>query len=233
MKVEVEVCVTSVDEVLAAQRCGADTVELCTCLDRGGLTPSAGLVEEALVHATVPVRLLVRPLAAGFFHVATEQAVLLKDVAWALGTSHAPRLVLGALDAGGRADLVPFGAALAGAVECTFHRAIDHALDPLADLERCMEAGFHRILTSGGGGTALAGVPGLRAMVDRVPGRSVIAAAGSISPDNVVEIVERTGVRSVHFAAQRPAGNRVPFAFLPDEAKIEGVLAALVKAGLR
>jgi len=61
----------------------------------------------------------------------------------------------------------------------------------------------------------------------------------------VVEIVERTGVQEVHFAAQKLTRARVDkialssmhgatsFGVEPDMAKIEGVLNALVKAGLR
>lgn len=82
-------------------------------------------------------------------------------------------------------------------------------------------------------------------MVERAGDRLLIAAAGGINPDNVVEIVERAGVREVHFAAQLPVKSKVRGAAMgsghagvsfetePDREKIDGVLNALVKAGLR
>lgn len=129
--------------------------------------------------------------------------------------------------------------------EFTFHRAIDHASDMLHVLDACIDLGFHRVLTSGGASLAVEGAPRIREMVERAKGRIAIAAAGGIAPGNVVEVVERTGVEEVHFAAQLPKPRVTALAAMssthatadldtePDRAKIEGVLNALVKAGLR
>jgi len=85
----------------------------------------------------------------------------------------------------------------------------------------------------------------LRQLVQRSDGVCLVAAAGGIDPNNVVRIVEATGVTEVHFAAQRKmpldpsnvvlssGSGAGSFGVAPDEAKIEGVLNALLKAGLR
>ena len=52
--VVIEVCVENTDGLIAAQRAGADRVELCASLLEGGLTPSWGMVEEARRLATIP-----------------------------------------------------------------------------------------------------------------------------------------------------------------------------------
>lgn len=108
-----------------------------------------------------------------------------------------------------------------------------------------MALGVHRVLTSGGETLATDGAAMLKRLADQAGGRLLVCAAGGINPGNVVDLVQRTGVREVHFAAQRPAANvlkgaamsstnvGVNFLTEPDEAKIEGVLNALVKAGLR
>lgn len=239
MRVSVEVCVTSLEEALAAQAAGADTVELCSWLAVGGVTPSAGTVRVVRERCTVPVRVLLRPHGGGFRYNADEADVIEKD-ALALGGP----LVMGALDDAGLPDVALMRRLLGLAVHrgTTFHRAIDHSTDLLRSADSCAELGFGRILTSGGRSTAVEGAEQLRQVVQRHP-QLIIAAAGGIRAENVVEVVQRTGVTEVHFAAQRPvaapagpalsSGGSADGLFVPDVAKMEGVLNALVKAGLR
>lgn len=245
MRVNVEVCVTSVSEALAAERAGADSVELCTWLAAGGVTPSIGLVRAVAAHGRLPVRVLVRAHGGGFRYTPDDLAVMEADIGQ-LGTEKKNvGAVIGALGPDGFPDLDFLGTARSRFPrgEFTFHRAIDHAADPVRAAALCQEAGVQRILTSGGRSTAIEGVATLRALVQQA-GRAVrIAAAGSIGPGNVVEIVERTGLDEVHFAAQvrspLPGGAALASGagaleqVEADVAKIEGVLNALVKAGLR
>jgi copper homeostasis protein len=155
--------------------------------------------------------------------------------------------VTGALGVDGLADvqLIEVVKAALGGREFTFHRAIDHASDQLMALDQCLSIGIGRVLTSGGGTLALDGTAMLKQMVERAGEKLVIAAAGGINASNVVELVEKTGVAEVHFSAQKlkggpPSGAAmssanvgVNFEVEPDVAKIEGVMNALVKAGLR
>src|SRR5699024_3769537 len=76
-----EVCVATPYSIEAAHDGGADRLELCTGLETGGLTPSAGLVDTALAH-NVPdgVRVLVRPRPGGFVYTPDEVAVMVSDI---------------------------------------------------------------------------------------------------------------------------------------------------------
>jgi copper homeostasis protein len=245
MRVAVEVCVASFAEAAAAAAAGADTVEVCAWLACGGITPSSGLVDAVRGPLPIQARILVRPSPGGFVYTPAELHALVTDAevfgGGALG------LVTGALTATGSVDESVIRAVIHAAPESeiTFHRAIDHAADMLRSLDNCIELGLHRILTSGGETLALDGAARLKAMVERAGDRLMIAAAGGINPKNVVELVERTGAREVHFAAQKPKASAsrgasmssshvgVSFETEPDAAKIEGVMNALVKAGLR
>lgn len=244
MGVRVEVCVTSIEEALAAASTGVDSLELCTWLGSGGLSPSWGLFKAIEARCALPVRVLVRPAAGPFQYTQAEQAALLLDAErFARDGAH---VVTGALLADGAVDRATMGAVrtCTAGRELTFHRAIDHASDALAAALLCQELGFERILTSGGSRTALEGAATLRRLVDRVPSIT-IAAAGGIRPDNVVEVVERSGVGEVHFSAQRwvMSGSGAPLlstdpnasnaSISADLQRIEGVLNALTKAGLR
>jgi hypothetical protein len=58
---KIEICVEGIDGLVAAQQAGADRVELCASLLEGGLTPSMGVIREAMRIATIPFHVIVRP----------------------------------------------------------------------------------------------------------------------------------------------------------------------------
>lgn len=246
MHVAVEVCVTSVEEALAAEAAGADSVEVCSWLACGGITPSSGLVDAVRSAIRIPARVLLRPMPSGFIHAPSALHALFLDAE--IFGGGAIGLVTGGLKAKGGMDreLIRSVKQLAPESEITFHRAIDHAIDPMEVLEGCLALGVDRILTSGQATLALDGVALLKQLVIHATDQLTIAAAGGIGPLNVVELVERTGVQEVHFAAQltvhahamgkaamSSSNAGISFATAPDHAKIEGVMNALVKAGLR
>lgn len=245
MAVGVEVCVTSVEEAEVAAACGVDSVEVCSWLACGGITPSSGLVDAMRSAVKIPVRVLVRPGPGGFAYGPAETLALLTDVEVFGGG--AIGLVTGALEVDGSLNerVMSSVLRLAPESEITFHRAIDHAADMPAALDRCLELGIHRVLTSGGSTLATDGTTILKQLVACAGDKLMIAAAGGINATNVVELVERTGVMEVHFAAQLPKPEKPIGAALsstnqganfetePDRAKIEAVMNALVKAGLR
>jgi copper homeostasis protein len=86
----------------------------------------------------------------------------------------------------------------AGGLPVGFHLAFEQVPNPLEALETLIEIGIERVLTKGGGATALDGVTGLRALVDRSAGRIGIMAGGSVREHNVGEIVRGSGVREIH-----------------------------------
>ena len=250
MRVNVEVCVTSIEEALAAAKAGADSVELCSWLACGGLTPGPGLVSmtrEVLKDMATKRRVLIRPGPGGFRYTPEERQVIMRDTLLLSVADDEAGIVTGALTEDGSVDarLMEVVKSALGERGSTFHRAIDHASDKLAALDQCIAFGAQRVLTSGGETLALDGAAMLKQMVERAGEKLVIAAAGGINAGNVVELVEKTGVTEVHFSAQKPKDTKpsgaamssanvgVNFEIVPDVAKIEGVLNALVKAGLR
>ncbi|MBK6541406.1 MAG: hypothetical protein IPG10_09035 [Flavobacteriales bacterium] len=244
MNVRVEVCATSFEEATTAERLGVDTVEICSWLSCGGVTPGPGLVRVLRERMRIPIRVLVRCHGGGFNYSAPEKDVMLADMRH-LSAVPGCAVVFGALD--GRGDLEGgFLSAVLDVVgdkELTFHRAIDQSRDPQALLEQLAELGVPRVLTSGGETLAVNGAARLRSMQRGAEGRLQLAMAGGINASNVVQLVEATGIAEVHFSAQkassvpahRTAMGSGGASFAPecDVEKIEGVLNALVKAGLR
>lgn len=250
MRVNVEVCVTSVEEAVAAANAGVDSVEVCSWLACGGLTPGPGLlsmVRERLKDSGVRRRVLARPGPGGFKYGPDERQIIMRDALLLSVADDEAGVVTGALGGDGLIDrqLMELVKAGLGERELTFHRAIDHASDKLAAVDQLVSIGADRVLTSGGQTFVLDGADMLGKMVERAGGKLMIAAAGGINAGNVVELVEKTGVTEVHFSAQKPkegaptgaamssANVGVRFDVVPDEEKIESILNALVRSGLR
>ena len=205
----IEAAVESIGGALAADSEGVDRIELCGSLHDGGITPSAGLMRHALGSVTKPIHVFIRPRTGNFVYDRHDVAVMLGDINDAK-IAGAPGVVFGALTADGRIDRALMSELLAAARPMTagFHRAFDQISDQSAALETLIELGIAVVLTSGGAALALDGAQRLRQLVDQARNRIDILAGGGITPSNVVEFVERSGVRHVHgkaFAGLRAA----------------------------
>ena len=230
-----EVCVDTIAGAKAAMRGGAGRIELCSALSEGGLTPSAGLMQEA-ASLNVPVYAMIRP-RAGLFHFSTEeQAIMETDIDRARSAGLAG-VVLGAQDTSGAldAELLSRLSDRSTGMGRTLHRVIDVVPDPLAALDICIALGFDRVLTSGAESLAPEGAEMIAAMVRRAENRLSIMPGCGLTPENVGELVRSTGVKEVHAACSRPAPGDPAFSdFDPktgrmetSEAKVQAMVAAL------
>ncbi|MDE5871762.1 MAG: copper homeostasis protein CutC, partial [Muribaculaceae bacterium] len=80
IKTILEVCAADIDSVYAAAEAGADRVELCCALGEGGLTPSAGMIEEAMTVPGIKVNVLIRPRSGDFLYSESEVRTMLRDI---------------------------------------------------------------------------------------------------------------------------------------------------------
>ena len=62
-RILMEICCGSADDVIQAEKGGADRVELNSNLFQGGLTPSIGMLEVVKRYVSIPVMTMVRPLS--------------------------------------------------------------------------------------------------------------------------------------------------------------------------
>lgn len=203
MAVLLEVCVDSAEGLAAAIEGGADRIELCAALHTGGLTPSPGLIALAK-SCGLPVQVLIRPRGGDFVFSAAEGAQMLADIA-AVKQAGLAGVVLGASLADDRLDmgLLQKLVAAAEGLQTTLHRAFDLAPDPDEAMESAIALGFSRILTSGGAGSAVAGVVSLQAAVRVARGRIGVLPGAGITADSVAALVTATGVREVHASCSK------------------------------
>ncbi|WP_245482499.1 copper homeostasis protein CutC [Mesorhizobium sp. M4A.F.Ca.ET.050.02.1.1] len=198
----IELCVEGIDGLLAAQAAGADRVELCASLVEGGITPSLGTVRAALELATIPFHVIVRPRGGDFLYSEAEYRSMLADVS-ALADLCVAGVVVGCLIADGTIDETRMGelARAAGALNVTCHRAFDMTRDPAEALEALVRCKVGRVLTSGQRDSALEGAELLAALVRQAGERIIILGCGGLDPDNIAEVLARTGLKEMHFAA--------------------------------
>jgi len=126
------------------------------------------------------------------------------DIA-AVKAAGAPGVVCGALTRDGRIDRALMSELIAAArpmvVGC--HRAFDQLTDQAAGLEILVEIGIAVVLTSGGADRAMDGADQLRRLVTQAAGRIDILAGGGVTPGNVRDLLDRSGVQQVHGKAFR------------------------------
>ncbi len=198
-QVLVEVCVDCVASSVAAERGGADRVELCGSLIEGGITPSAGLIEMTRAAVALDLHVMIRPRSCDFCYDPDEYEIMRRDIAVAkkLGANG---IVLGILDVNGNVDVSRTRqlADLASPLDVTFHRAFDMTVDLFRALEDVSAAGVRRVLTSGGEFTSEQGQKTIGQLVHKAQGRIVIMAGSGIKPENARSLVDQTGVREIH-----------------------------------
>ncbi|MGI4829549.1 MAG: copper homeostasis protein CutC [Janthinobacterium lividum] len=205
-----EICVDSVASAVAAEAGGADRVELCSALIEGGLTPSLGLIRTVRSRVNLGLHVLIRPRGGDFLYSEEELTVMREDILVA-AQSGADGVVFGLLTADSDVDVERTRAlvALARPLQVTFHRAIDMARDVQDALERVIQTGADRVLTSGGESTAMLGRSRLRELVRASRGRIQVMAGGGIHAENIAETAQITKATAFHAALRRSVASPV------------------------
>ena len=195
-----EACVESLDDAIAAEKRGANRIELCSALDQDGLTPSPELTLKCVQHLAIPVMAMVRPRGGNFVYAEDEILLMEAEIEY-FKQSGVAGVVFGLLTNEGAIDVENTRrlAKLASPLEVTFHKAIDYTDDILKSFQELNTIdGITRVLTSGGMDTAWNGRNILKQMQDIQGRRIEIIAAGKVLPGNRVQIAEFTGVSELH-----------------------------------
>lgn len=211
----------AVDGMQICERAGIDRIELCSALSVGGLTPSYGLMAKAARLSTATC-VMIRPTAGNFMASEHTLSLMLDDIS-AVRNFGLQGIVVGVLDADNNLNMRAMRqiVKVAAGLDIVLHRAIDLSADPLQLIEQAIDLGIKRILTSGGQLKAMDGIGLIRQMVKQADGRIEIMAGSGIKPDNVAEIVEKTGVRDVHASCSISAPQRTDIMRLGFAAALE------------
>ncbi len=199
----VEICASSVQSAINAEKAGANRIELCDNLYEGGTTPSYGsliLIRELL---KIDINVLIRPRGGDFLYNDFEIEIMKKDIQLAkeIGVNG---IVAGILTINGEVDkkkMVEM-VELAFPMPVTFHRAFDYTQDPSRALHDIIEIGCSRILTSGQKNQAIEGKELIRDLIEESDNNIIIMPGSGINFNNIEELATFTNAEEFHFSAK-------------------------------
>jgi copper homeostasis protein len=194
-----EISVETLEAALAAERGGANRIELCKDLSLGGLAPDADLISAVRAQVRIPILVMIRPRAGDFVYSSAEFAEMKRSIT-GVKESGMDGVVLGVLTKDLRVDVERTRelAELAKPLPVTFHRAFDEAADLRQALPEVIKSGAHRILTAGGAKSAPEGTTILAELVAAAGDRVVIIPGAGINASNVLRVALQTGAREFH-----------------------------------
>ncbi len=200
---EIEVCVSSLEMAMEAEKGGADRIELCANLLEGGTTPSPALIKIAKDSLKISTMVMIRPRGGDFCYSDIEFETMKNDILYCKSLN-IDGVVLGILNPDGTIDkqrtkqLVE----LARPMKVCFHRAIDMTKDYMQAFKDVLECGCDRILTSGGENKAIDGVKNIAEIIKLSDNNIEIMVGSGVSSENAKEIYNKTVVRHFHLSAK-------------------------------
>lgn len=211
---EIEIVVEDVPGAQIAAEEGADSIELCTNLDEGGLTPGSSLIRatmaavkgENLKNRDKPntlVHCLILNKVDGFYPDTFDIAEMIISINRAKACG-ANGVVFGALTPNDEVNVDALRPMLEAAkgMTTTFHRAFDRIKDKATAIETLISLGFNRILTSGNPGKAPDHAETISKLVKKAAGRITIVAGGGIRAANLLDLAKTTNVPVLHMSCR-------------------------------
>lgn len=200
-----ELCTDSVEGAEVASKFGFTSIELCSALSVGGLTPNFGLIKQCVDSSKVEVHVMIRHKEGGFQVTAEDLAVMRLDIQ-AAKEAGAHGVVFGILDKENKVaetnkDLVQLASDLG--LKSTFHRAFDFVPDFREAIKKVEAFGFHRLLTSGLQPKAEKGIAIIAELQQTYGERIQIIAGSGVNVGNALKF-SGSGIPYLHFTARKP-----------------------------
>lgn len=240
MKNLVEICCGGYYDAKQAFLGGADRIELNSGLFLGGLTPSIASLQLIKEEFDINTICMVRPRGAGFFYNDEDKKVMFRD-AKSLLKYGADGIAFGFLDENKNIDIentqkmIDIIKSVDRKNEVVFHRAFDCVENPYESIEKLIDLGVDRLLTSGLKDKAIDGLNLIKDLNDKYGDKIEILVGSGINYQNAREIIEKTGVNQVHSSCKdfiedkTTSSLNVSYSYLNNENKYDIVSSDLVK----
>lgn len=203
IEMKLEICANSYQSVINAEKAGADSIELCSELSVGGVTPSYSLLKKVSENISIPVAVLIRPRSGNFCYSDNEFELMKEDIKLCkrLGFN---RIVSGILNTDNSIDIQRTKEILelSKPLSFTFHRAFDCVLNPKQSLRQLIEIGVDRILTSGLKEKAADGIDLLIELQKIAKNKLIILPGSGINIKNIT-LFKDAKFKEIHTSASK------------------------------
>ena len=201
MKSTLEIACFDYESAKIAANSGANRIEYCHDYSTGGHTPDLDSTKKLIEQVNIPVFVMLR-IGTGFHFNPQDFEVYKKNIE-EFKKIGVHGFVIGFLNEQNEID-EDFNGRLLKLIKplpCTFHRAIDQTSNYMKSIEKVIEMGFDRILTSGGPGNAPNYIPQLAEAQNKFGNKIKILAGGGIRHTNLHDLLEKTKCAEYHTAA--------------------------------
>ena len=183
----IEVCAESYEYAEKAEKAGADRIELCKDLHLDGLTPNYKTAKRTIDRLNIPVFILIRQ-REGDFTYSNEEFELMKQDIVKFKEMGCKGIVSGILHDDKTIDIERTKqlVELSRPLDFTFHRAFDMVTDPLKELEKLIQLGVDRVLTSGQKQKAVKGIELLKELKKNAKDKIIIMPGSGINKLNIM-----------------------------------------------
>ena len=185
-----EACVEGYQEAMLAEKLGADRIELCSHLDKDGLTPERETILDVLSSISIPIKIMIRPRSGNFVYNKKEIYQMEEEISFCK-TNGVKEVVFGVLDTQNRIDmdLVKRLTNISYPMRVTFHKAIDCSENIKEGFEQLIKCkAVTSVLTSGKGKFVLENRTLIKEIIQLYKDKINIILAGGITNDNLDKI---------------------------------------------
>jgi copper homeostasis protein len=196
-----EISCFNLGSALIAQSSGADRIEFCSNYWEGGITPIERHITELRERIKIPVHVIIRCRGGDYYYSDSEMSQMCEAVTFCK-KNKVDGIVIGVLTDNNEVDVEACKKLkdLAGNMNLTFHRAIDHCTSYDGAIEDLIGLGIDRVLTSGGEASVTQGLKRLTETQKKFGKEIIIMPGGGLRSSNIHEILH-SGCNEYHSAA--------------------------------
>ena len=198
-----EICAFNIQSCLIAQQAGASRIELCDNAEDGGTTPSYATIYQARKLLSIPLYPIIRPRGLDFCYNELEWELMKEDIRLCKNVG-CDGISIGVQKSDGTIDHQK----LSEAVECAYpmgvtcNRVFDAVPNSFDALEKIIDAGCERILTSGLADSAINGANMISKLIEKANNNIIIMPGAGIRSNNIMSLIENTGAQEFHASAR-------------------------------
>ena len=198
MNQHLEICTFNLEDFNKIINHNISRIELCSKKSIGGVSPPLQEVKYA-VSQNIPIHTLLRPRGGNFSYNKKEIKSMINYIS-SCNEIGCKGIVLGIIDSNNEIDINNCKKILkeAKGMSKTFHMAFDVTRNPFDAMEKIIDLGFDRILTSGGGESAEEGEKMIRKLAEKSENRILIMPGLKLRSSNIDIFIRNKLINEYH-----------------------------------